>query len=92
MNFWDYHGIFFLIGITCFPRITLLFATTVTFGIWAWLGFFFAPHLLVAIYATTLYWDSNPILCVIAWFMALGGTSTEGGIATSAGTKLMRKN
>lgn len=92
MNFWDYHGIIFLLGIACFPRITLLVATSVTFGVWAWLGFFFAPHILVAIYATTFYWDSNPILCIIAWFMALGGTSTEGGVAISTTSKLLRKN
>ena len=28
------------------------------------------PHLLVAILATTIYWHANPILCVIAWFVA----------------------
>lgn len=92
MNFWDYHGILFLIGITLFPRITLLFFTTVTFGLWAWIGFFFAPHLLVAIYASIYYWDSNPILCIIAWGMAFGGTSTEGGIIVSGGGKMLGRS
>ncbi len=92
MNFWDYHGILFLIGIALFPRITLILASTVTFGVWAWLGFFFAPHLLVAIYATTLYWDSNPLLCIIAWAVALGGTSSEGRVTTYTYSKLNRKN
>ena len=77
MNFWDYHGILFLLGVTFFPRITTLFFTAVTFGFWAILGWIFAPHLLVAIYATTYYWDSNPILCVIAWCVAIGGTGGE---------------
>jgi hypothetical protein len=77
MNFWDYHGILFLIGVALFPRITTLFFTAVTFGFWAILGWIFTPHLLVAIYATTYYWHSNPILCVIAWVFAVGGTSGE---------------
>lgn len=53
-----------------------LFAT-VTWGLWTILGWIFAPHLLVAIYATTIYWDTNPVLVIIAWFFAFGGTAGE---------------
>ncbi|MGB8193239.1 MAG: hypothetical protein WCF67_15020 [Chitinophagaceae bacterium] len=81
MNFWDYHGILFLLGMTIFPRITLLFFASVSFGFWAMLGLIFAPHLLVAIYATIYYWDANPILCIISWIVALGGTGGEAKIA-----------
>jgi ABC-type long-subunit fatty acid transport system fused permease/ATPase subunit len=85
MNFWDHHGILFLLGVTFFPRITTLFFASVSFGFWAILGWIFTPHLLVAIYATTYYWDSNPILCIIAWCMALLGTGGE-GVATKKAT------
>lgn len=82
MNFWQVHGILFLICITFFPRLTMLFAVNVPFGILAWLGWLFVPHILVAILATTFYWHTNPILCIIAWFVALGGTGTETKVAT----------
>jgi hypothetical protein len=56
MDFWQVHGIFFLIFITLFPRLTMLFAVTVPFGFLAWLGWLFAPHLTVAILATQYYY------------------------------------
>lgn len=73
------HGIFFLICIAIFPRLTIIFATSIIpgFGLLAWLGFIFTPHLLVAILATSWYWDTHPGLCVIAWIVALGGTGGE---------------
>jgi hypothetical protein len=82
MDFWQVHGWLFLIGITIFPRLTMLFAVTAPFGLLAWAGWLFFPHLTVAILATTYYWDTNPVLCVIAWFVALGGTAGEGKIAS----------
>lgn len=77
MDFWQEHGIFFLIFITLFPRLTMLFAVTVHFGLLAWLGWLFFPHLTVAILATQYYWHTNPVLCIIAWFVALAGTGGE---------------
>jgi hypothetical protein len=77
MNFWEVHGIFFLFFITFFPRLTMLFAVSVPFGFLAWFGWLFFPHLTVAILATQYYWETNPILCVIAWFIAFAGTSGE---------------
>jgi hypothetical protein len=79
-DFWQHHGIFFLIFVTLFPRLTMLFAVTVPFGFLAWLGWLFVPHLTVAILATTYYWETNPILCIIAWFVALAGTGGEGKV------------
>lgn len=35
------------------------------------------PRLLVAILATTSYWQTNPLLVIGAWFWAIGGESTE---------------
>lgn len=76
-NFWDHHGIFFLIFITLFPRLTLLFSSVATGGILWWIGFIFAPRLLVAILATLNYWQTNPILVVASWIVALSGESGE---------------
>jgi hypothetical protein len=77
MDFWDVHGWVFLICITIFPRLTLLFSSIATGGLLWWLGFIFAPRLLVAILATMAYWDTNPVLCVIAWVVALSGETSE---------------
>ena len=78
MDYWDNHGLIFLVCITFFPRWTMLFATATPFGVLAWLGWIFCPHLLAAIFATTLYWDTNPILVVFSWMIAIGGTMGEG--------------
>lgn len=72
--------ILLLLGLAIFPRITLLFVGG-PFGVLHWLGWLVAPHLLVAILATTRYWDTNPVLCVIAWFIAFAGTGGEGRAA-----------
>ncbi len=71
-------GWLILVGLVVFPRITLLFVGG-PFGVLSWLGWIFCPHLLVAILATSVYWDTNPVLCVIAWFFAFAGTGGEGG-------------
>jgi hypothetical protein len=83
MNFWQNHGWLFLIAVTFFPRITMIAAGTIsTFGPLGWIGWFIAPHLTVAILATTIYWHTNPVLCVVAWIVAVGGTSGEGKTAS----------
>jgi hypothetical protein len=82
MNYWQVHGVLFLIAATFVPRLAMLFAVSVPFGWLAWVGWLFAPHLTVAILATTFYWHTNPVLCVIAWFVALGGTAGEGKMAS----------
>ena len=82
MDFWETHGWFFLLGCAFFPRITTLFFSTVSFGFWHILGWIFAPHLLVAILATNLYWDTNPGLVIISWFCAFAGTGSEGKAVT----------
>jgi len=82
MDFWQVHSWLFLIFITFFPRLTMLFAVATPFGLLAWLGWIFVPHLTVAILATTFYWNTNLVLCVIAWVVALGGTSGEAKVAS----------
>lgn len=80
INFWDLHGFFFIFFMMFFPRLTMLFGTSV----WAvfggplfWIVWLLAPRLTVGIIATSLYWDTNPILCVFTWLWALSGESTE---------------
>lgn len=87
MNFWDVHGWLFLIAMAWFPRLTMLFAVTAPFGILAWLGWAFVPYLTAAILATTYYWNTNPILCIIAWVFAFGGTFGE----TTTAAKSVRR-
>lgn len=79
INFWDVHGIFFIIFLCFFPRLTMLFTGICsTFsGVLFWVGWVFAPRLTVAILATMVYWTHNPVLCVWTWIWALGGESTE---------------
>jgi len=78
LDFWIHHSWLFLFGLAAFPRITLfLFANISGLGILYWLGWLFAPHFTVAVLATTWYWETNPILVIIAWFIAFGGESAE---------------
>lgn len=77
MNFFDNHGILVLFGLAIFPRLTLLLASFSTGGIFWWLGWLFTPHLLVAILSLP-YWNSNPVLVIIAWLCAIAGTGGEG--------------
>lgn len=77
MNFWDAHGLLFVVFMFFFPRLTLLFSSVATGGLLWWLGWVFAPRLLVAVLATTAYWGTNPVLVTLAWFWAIGGESVE---------------
>ncbi len=76
-NYWDVHGVFFLVFITIFPRLTLLFSSVPFGGLFWWMGFFFAPRLLVAILATVAYWNTNKFLVIVSWLLAVGGESSE---------------
>ncbi len=76
-NFWQNHGFFFLIFISIFPRLTLLFSSVPFGGILWWLGWLFAPRLLVSILATIAYWNSNPILVIFSWLITLSGETSE---------------
>lgn len=83
VDFFDKHNLFFLLSISLFPRLTLIFSGllvgSIEFGsslLW-WLGFFFAPRILVATLATISYWRTNPILVIFSWLIALGGESSE---------------
>ncbi len=76
-DFFQKHNFFFLIFISFFPRLTLLFSSVPFGGFFWWLGFFFMPRLLVAVLATIVYGKTNPLLVAIAWFVALSGEIME---------------
>lgn len=76
-NYWDFHGVFFLICIALFPRLTLLLSGVPWGGVFWWLGWVFVPRFLVAVAATLAYWKSNPVLVIFAWLFAFGGESSE---------------
>jgi hypothetical protein len=76
-DYWDRRGAFFLFFITLFPRLTLLFSSVVSGGFFWWLGWLFAPRLLVALLATTAYWETNPALVFISWLVAFSGELGE---------------
>lgn len=77
VNFWQKHGLIFLVFITFFPRLTLLFSSVATGGFFWWLGFLFVPRVLVASLATVAYFHTNPFLVIISWLVALGGETME---------------
>jgi hypothetical protein len=76
-NFWDHHGLVFLIFISLFPRLTLILSSVPFGGLVWWLGWLFIPRILVAGLATIFYWNQNPFLVVCAWLIALSGESGE---------------
>lgn len=86
-NYWEYHGVFFLISVTLFPRLTLLFSSVPFGGFGWWLGFFFAPRILVAVLATIHFWKNNPVLVVISWVVALSGETNEKRVITKKYTR-----
>lgn len=92
-GFWEHHGVVFILFMALFPRLTMLFGTTVatTFGgPLFWVGWLFAPRLTVAIIATTLYWETDLVLCVLTWIWALSGESAEKSVARRAPPRVRR--
>jgi hypothetical protein len=77
INFFDHHGLFFLIFITIFPRLTLLFSSVASGGLIWWIGFIICPRILVASLATVSYFHTNPVLVIISWVITLGGETME---------------
>lgn len=79
INFWDVHGLIFILFMCFLPRLTMLFAgiCSAFSGVLFWIGWLFVPRLTVAILATSIYWTHNPVLVIFTWFWALGGETTE---------------
>ena len=70
VDFWQQHGLLFLLFMALFPRLTMLFATSAPFGFITWLGWLFTPRLTAACLATSFYWQTNTLLCIFAWALA----------------------
>jgi|GEM_PF-2847517 len=88
MDFLDQHNFITLIGLAIFPRVTMLIVSfKVNHNIDYYLGYIFAPHLLAAIYSLN-YWDTNPVLVIIAWMFAIGATPAEIGYLIALGIGL----
>ena len=79
INYWDNHNWAFLQLLLwmAFPRISFIFISLMTGGFFFWLGVIFVPRIMMAYWATYYYWDTNYILCIIAWFFVFCGESYE---------------
>ncbi len=86
-GFWAQHGFFTLLGWLLFPRIMFWIFSAMTGGFGFWLGVFLVPRIMVAFWATTYYWHTNPVLCLFAWLFALAGETAEKSSASKAGGK-----
>jgi len=75
-DFWSNNSIFLLIGLSLFPRISLLFCN-IPGSILFWIGWLIFPRITIAIFATIFYISTNPILVIFSWIIALGGESAE---------------
>ncbi len=78
-----------LLLLAFFPRIALLFVGG-PFAWFQWAGWFICPHITVAIMATLIYWDTNPLLVGASWFFALFGSSSETKTATRTARRVRR--
>lgn len=89
MDFWDAHGVGFILLMFWFPRLTMLFGTAVisTFGLVGWVGWLFMPRLTVAIIATSIYWETNIVLVIITWMWAFAGEAKEKEVMAKYGEK-----
>jgi hypothetical protein len=77
MNFWEVHGIFFLLGLVFFPRITVILFSHVTGGPLFWIFFLIFPRIVIPILAAYHYWDTNPVLVVLSFVVSLSGETGE---------------
>jgi len=79
MDFWMVHGIWFIIFMAMFPRITMVLTGifSMCFGPWFFLGWLLVPRLTVAILASICYWDTNSFLVILTWIWSMGGESME---------------
>jgi|SRR5579872_2345445 len=75
-DFCTEHGLWFILFMFCFPRLTMLFATAHGGLLW-WLGWLFVPRLQVAIIATLRYGETNTVLVIFTWIWALSGETGE---------------
>ena len=72
MDFWNQHTVLFVIGLILWPRILLLyFGFIPPMHIPPILGMLFVPRIFLTGILTATYWNTNPILIVICWILAI---------------------
>ena len=72
MGFWDDHTVMWIVGLVFTPRLMLLYFGIIKPGlIPPILGFFFIPRMFLASVLTTVYGESNPVLIVVVWILAI---------------------
>ena len=91
ISYWDTHGVFLLIFLTLFPRLTLLLSSVASGGILWWLAWLITPRFLVAYLATIAYWQTNPLLVALSWVIAFGGESSEKTVVINRGSNFRNK-
>ena len=78
-------GILLIIALMAVPRIVmicmLIWGALTGGGFFWWAGFVFFPYVVVAVEASSNYWETNPAICVCAWIIAIAGTFGEGTTA-----------
>jgi len=76
-SFFEYHGFLQIIGWLVFPRLMFIFFSAMTGGFFFWAGVICIPRIMIAFWATTYYWNTNPTLCVFVIIWALVGETGE---------------
>lgn len=72
MDFWDAHGIFFIIGIIFWPRMLMLyFGMIAPMQIDAIVGWALVPRIYSMSLISHVYYDKNPTLITICWVLAI---------------------
>lgn len=60
-----------------FPRLSLIFCTTIGGGFLYWLGLIVCPRILVAVIANNCFYIKNPSLVILTWIWAITGDFAE---------------
>jgi hypothetical protein len=84
INYFENHTILHLVGWLFFPRMMFWFVSSLTGGFLFWTGVVLFPRIMVAYWSTELYWSTNPVLCIVAWFVAFTGESLEKSVISDS--------
>lgn len=64
-------GVFILLGLVLFPRLTTFFMYRGSVSPWGLLLWIFLPRFLIAIVASQRYSKTDPVLVGLAWVVAI---------------------
>jgi predicted membrane protein len=72
-------GMLLLLGAVFLPRITMYWFSMGIPSVWMWVssGWYIAPRITLAFLITTVYWHTNPEICLLTWFTAYGVASLK---------------